>query len=358
MSIDGVVATEILEGPTAIRDTVSVSAEPAQVAGRELRRRGVRRVWLIGNGTSYHTALHAASYGRRIARPEDPVTVAMTAGDFLAFRPALAPDDVVIGVSASGEFRDVLGVFEDVRGRLATVGVVHVADSTLARLSDHLVVAGGGTSRAAVMTKTFSSTLAAAILLVASTVRDDAVGEASIGLLRAADHAERALELAEPVVEDIAAELRETEHIYVVGAGCAFAGALEAALKLKEIAIVHAEASETWEMASGPATIVGPASAVVSLSPFGAGKAATDDVVRHCRDWGATIVEVAEGRSVADSRLLEIPAGVDDRFAALSLVPPVALLAVALARLRGATPDRPTWTQRYMSQGLTHIVVA
>jgi glucosamine--fructose-6-phosphate aminotransferase (isomerizing) len=142
----------------------------------------------------------------------------------------------------------------------------------------------------------------------------------------------------------------------VVGGGLAYPAALEAALKLKEMALVHAEASETWEMASGPATMVGPGTVVVSLAPGGPARAATDDVVRHCREWGARVIEVAPSRAVPDSTLLAVPAGVDERFAPLTLVPPVALMAYVLAGLRGATPDRPSWTARYHSQGLTHIV--
>ncbi len=177
----------------------------------------------------------------------------------------------------------------------------------------------------------------------------------SAGLRLAADHADLAIADAWPLVEEIAAELADAEHLFVVGGGLAYPAALSGA-QLKEMALVHAEASEAWEMASGPATIVGPGTVVISLAPDGAARAATDDVVRHCREWGARVIEVARGRVVPDSRLLAIPAGADERFAPLTAVPPVALLAYVLAGLRGATPDQPTWTERYDSQGLTHIV--
>jgi len=282
--------------------------------------------------------------------------IAVTAGDFRTFRPRLDRHDAIIGVSASGEFRDVLGVFEEVRGLVPTVGIVHVPGSSLTRVADHVVFSAGGPSGVPVMTKTFSSTLSATLLLLGAVLGDDALEDVSSSLRLAADHAERAIADAWPVVEELAAEIVEAEHLFVVGGGLAHPAALEAALKLKEMALVHAEASETWEMASGPATIVGPGSVVVSLAPDGAARAATDDVVRHCREWGARVIEVAPSRAVADSRWLAVPAGVDERFAPLTVVPPVALLAYVLAGLRGATPDRPGWTERYHSQGLTHIV--
>ena len=352
MPIEGTVPSEILEGPAAIRATVSAAEENARAIAGELLLRGVRRVWVIGNGTSYHSSLHAAGLARRLAGPDDPIAIPVTAGDFLAFRPRLGPGDVIVGISASGEFRDVLGVFEEVRGRIPTVGIVHVPGSSLTRIADHLLLSAGGPSGAPVMTKTFSSTLSATILLLGAILGDEPLAEVAAGLRLAADHAERAIADAWPLVEGLAAELAEAEHLFVVGGGLVYPAALEAALKLKEMALVHAEASETWEMASGPATMVGPSTVVVSLAPDGAARAATDDVVRHCREWGARIIEVAPNRAVADSRLLAVPADVDERFAPLTVVPPVALLAYVVAGLRGATPDRPGWTERYHSQGL------
>ena len=262
---------------------------------------------MIGNGTSYHSSLHAAGLARRLAAPGDPIAIPVTAGDFRTFRPRLGPGDAIVGISASGEFRDVLGVFEEVRGTIPTVGIVHVPGSSLTRIADHIVLSAGGASGAPVMTKTFSSTLSATILVLGAILGDEPLATVGAGLRLAADHAEAAIADAWPTVESLAAEIADAEHLFVVGGGLAYPAALEAALKLKEMALVHAEASETWEMASGPATMVGPGTVVVSLAPDGPARAATDDVVRHCREWGARIIEVAPSRAVADSRLLALP---------------------------------------------------
>jgi len=356
MSIVGIVPTEIVEGPDAIRATVDGAAEQAGKAAAGLRARKLRRIWVIGNGTSYHSCLHASGLARRLAGPDDPLAIPVTAGDFRTFLPRLGPGDAIVGISASGEFRDVVGVFEEVRGRIPTVAIVHVPGSSLTRVADHVVLSGGGASGVPVMTKTFSSTLSATILTLGAILGDTALAEVSAGLRLAADHAQVAIAHAQGMVEGLAQELAGVEHVFVVGGGLAYPAALEAALKLKEMALLHAEASETWEMASGPATMVGPGMVVISLAPDGAARDATDDVVRHCREWGARIIEVAPTRAVPGSTLLTIPAAVEERFAPLTVVPPVALLAYVLAGLRGATPDRPAWTDRYHSQGLNHIL--
>jgi glucosamine--fructose-6-phosphate aminotransferase (isomerizing) len=282
--------------------------------------------------------------------------MADTAGDFLTFPPKLGQHDAIIGVSASGEFRDVLGVFRAVRGRIPTVGIVHVPGSSLTQLADYSILSAGGPSDTPVMTKTFASTLSATLLMVGAMYGEATIDRLTADLLVAADHAEQAIAGTLPMVEQLAQQLRGVEHFFVVGGGLAYPAALEAALKLKEMALVHAEASETWEMESGPATMVGPGTVIISLAPDGAARAATEAVVRHCRDWHADVIEVASDRAVKDSALLPIPVGVDERFAPLTVVPPVAILANVLARLRGATPDRPRWIERYHTQGLMHIL--
>lgn len=356
MPIEGIVPTEILEGPNAIRATVAAAADQARAVADSLHASGVRRIWVIGNGTSYHSSLHASGLARRLAGPDDPLFLPVTAGEFRTFRPRLGAADAVIGISASGEFRDVVGVFEELRGTVPTVAVVHVPGSSLTRISDLVVASAGGPSNAAVMTKTFSATLTATLVTVAAILGPEVSSEVGAALLRAADQAEQAIAQASPRVEEIARELADTEHIFVVGGGLAFPAALEAALKLKEMSLVHAEASETWEMASGPATMVGPGTAVISLAPEGSARSATDDVVRHCQDWGARVIEVASTRAVDGSTLLTVPTETDERFAPLVVVPPVALMAYALAGVRGATPDRPAWRERYHRQGLKHIL--
>lgn len=356
MPISGIIPSEILEGPDAIRATVAGAEGPARSVAASLRARAVRRVWVIGNGTSYHSSLYASGLARRLAAPEDPVIIAVTAGDFLTFRPRLDGRDAIVGISASGEFRDVVTIFNELRGSIPTVAVVHVPGSTLTRTADHVVLSAGGPSHVPVMTKTFSSTLSATAMVLAALLGDDVFATVIRGLRQAAGQAATAIAGAWPLVEELAGSLTSTEHLFVVGGGLAYPAAIEAALKLKEMALVHAEGAETWEMASGAATMVGPQAAVISLAPNGPGRAATDDVVGHCAEWGARIIEVAPSRSVADAALLPLPAEADERFAPLTAVPPVALLAYVLAGLRGATPDRPGWTERYHSQGLRHIV--
>jgi glucosamine--fructose-6-phosphate aminotransferase (isomerizing) len=351
-----IIPTEIVEGPEAIRQTVAAARPLAREIAARLRRDGVRRIHVIGNGTSYHSSLAAAGLYGRHAEPGDPVVVPMTAGAFLTYPPALAKGDAIVGISASGEFRDVVAVAEAWRDRLPVIGIVHVPGSTLTHVATAVVMSAGGPSDVPVMTKTFSATLAATEVLLLELLGGERADAAIDGILRAADHADAAIAAAGPLVDGVATSLVGAEHVFVVGSGLAHIAALEAALKLKEMAIVHAEGTETWEMASGAATIVGPDTVVVALAPNGAGRAATADVVEHAAAWGARVIEVGPTSLAPGSTLFPLAADATEDHAPFTAVPPIALLAFALARQRGHDPDRPDWVERYHSQGLRHII--
>ena len=95
---------------------------------------------------------------------------------------------------------------------------------------------------------------------------------------------------------------------------------------------------------------------MVALAPHGPGRAATADVVAHAAEWGARVIEVGPTALTPGSTLLPLPADAIEDHAPLTAVPPIALLAFALARRRGHDPDHPAWVERYHSQGLRHIV--
>jgi glucosamine--fructose-6-phosphate aminotransferase (isomerizing) len=358
--IEGIIPAEIRSEAEAIRATLAESLPGARTAAAALRASGTSRIHIIGNGTSYHSSLAAATWYRRHAIADDPIVVALTAGEFRHYPPVLGPGDAVIGISASGEFRDVLAVVDGLRGRVMTLGIVHVPGSSLERLADHAVRSSGGPSHVPVMTKTYVSTLTATLLVLAEVFGGERAAAARASLVAAADDVEGAVAAAASRVLPVAEALAGREHMFVVGSGNATAAAYEAALKLKEMALVHAEGAESWEMASGGATIVGPGSAVVAIAPTGAGREATLDVARHARDWGAHVVEVGPGSgpSIDAADHLPLPASAVEELAPLTAVAPVALLAFALARRRGHDPDRPSWVERYHSQGLRHIVGA
>lgn len=355
--IEGVVPREIREGPDAVRQTVATAREQARSVARGWLARGIRRVHVIGNGTSFHSSLASATLYRRHAGPDDPVVVPVTAAELFRYPPRMDGRDAIVGISSSGEFTDVVAVAREVRGRIPLAGIVHVPGSTLTGLASDIVLSAGGPSTVPVMTKTFSATLVATELLLLELLGPERADAVVHAILAAADDAEWAIAAAEPLVEPLAASLRDARHLFVTGGGLGWPAALEAALKLKEMALVHAEGAEAWEMTSGAATMLGPDAVVIALAPDGPARPALAELLGHAAAWGARTIEVGPERLVPSSDLLPLPSRAAEDHAPLNAVPPVALLAFALARRRGANPDHPGWIERYHSQGLTHILV-
>ena len=282
---------EILESQYAILSTVEETRSEAAVAAEALRKRKPGRIFLIGNGTSLYSSMAASYTGRMLAGAGDTFVTAWPAGDFRYFMPKLSSRDAVVGLSASGEFRDVLAVFQQLRGEIPCIGITHVPDSSITAASPTLCcMSRGGPSRMPVMTKTYESTLTAAHLLLLEffgaepSYYEDLAGSA--------DRCAKAVAAAEACLPSIVPVLSKMEHGFYFGAGCGYAAALEAALKMKEMAILHAEGSETWEMASGPATRVSADTFCVGLET---GASTDDDTVaglRHAKEWGAPTLEV------------------------------------------------------------------
>src|SRR5512134_1195845 len=127
---EGQIQTEIFDTPAAIRATVDETRQAAAEAAEAMRARTSQgagsRIFVIGNGTSLYSSQAAAYTARMLARPGDPLVLAWPAGDFRYFTPALSDQDVVVGITASGEFRDVLAIFERLAGKCLRVGITHV----------------------------------------------------------------------------------------------------------------------------------------------------------------------------------------------------------------------------------------
>ena len=353
------IPTEIHDIPSAIRDTIQLSRPVAEQIAAAMRTRAPGRIFLIGNGTSLYSSLAASYTARSLAKPGDPPALPMPAGDFRYFTPALAKNDIILGVSASGEFRDVLAVFERLRGKNLCIGVTQVEGSSLTKLADFTIFAGGGPSQVPVMTKTYASTLTAIhTLLLTFYQAPEAYWQ---DLQASAERSRATIDAMERLIPEIVPNIQHFEHAFHFGAGCGYAAALETALKMKEMAMVHAEGAETWEMASGPAIITGAHSLCVALGTGGSGDASTLKGAASTYSWGVTLITLglpAIAKGTGSAAIWQIPAAAPayECFASLSLVPPAALLAYRLARQRGYDPNRPDWRERYHSQGMTHIL--
>jgi glucosamine 6-phosphate synthetase-like amidotransferase/phosphosugar isomerase protein len=237
------------------------------------------------------------------------------------------------------------------------IGITQIPGSNLEKLADITLVAGGGLSHSPVMTMTYASTLTAAHLLLLEYF--EAPQMIFKDLIVSSERCQSGIQATQNLITEIVPQLVQYEHSFHFGGGPAYAAALETALKMKEMACLHAEASETWEMASGAATMVGENVFCVALYTGGKQDDSTASLAQHVLDWGAGLLEIGPealaGKSHSKSWFIPVALPFHPSFCSLVLVPPAALIAYCLARSRNINPDHPNWRERYISQGMTHL---
>ena len=303
---------DVRELPGALRDTLAAAEGVAEAAAA---LRDAERIIATGNGAAYYVA-HALWLASLESRGSVPI-VAVPCG--IAVRDGFRwqPGDVVLAVSSSGEFRDVV---EIARRKRPCVAITATADSSLAEAATAVVLQRVVSQRAVTHTQALAGAYACGLALLGDaelTALLDTVGDA----------AEQAVAEAEAWVPDVGTP----PAAIAVGGGAAWAAALELALMLKEISRIPAEGVETREGATSASFGLDRGHLMVSLDPEGDPDG--DEAVRLCAAAGATT--------------LRLPGAGDPRLAPITTLPAAAALSAQLALAAGHDVDRPAWTDAY-----------
>jgi glutamine---fructose-6-phosphate transaminase (isomerizing) len=267
---------EILEQPgsaeRAIRGRLDDRFATAHLGGLNLdarEARAVRRVKILGCGSSYYVGQMGASMIEELARiPAD----AEAASEFRYRNPVIEPDTLYVAVSQSGETIDTLLAVQEIRrkgGRV--VGLVNVVGSSIARECDGGIYLHAGPEVAVASTKALT-TMAIAFALLAlnlGRVRDLSVSDGRrllAGLRALPGQIAEILEKDEEIA--VAAKaLAEVESLFFVGRVRGYPVAREGAQKFKEVSYRHAEAYQTSELKHGPLALISPRVPTVAVVP-------------------------------------------------------------------------------------------
>lgn len=267
---------EIAEQPDAVdrvlRGRIDDRFATVKLGGLNLDARGaraMRRVKILGCGSAYHAGLIGAQLIEELARvPAD----AEPASEFRYRNAVVDPDTLYIAVSQSGETYDTLAAVQELKRKGAMVlGVVNVVGSAIARETDGGVYVHAGPEVCVVSTKCFTNTAVAFALLALhlGRIRDLSVADGRRlieGLRRLPDQIAEIL-AQEDRIAALANGLAAARSMMFVGRVRGFPVAKEAALKLKEVSYIHAEAYPASELKHGPLALVEPAVPTVAIMP-------------------------------------------------------------------------------------------
>ncbi len=337
---------EIHEQPRALRDTLrGLGRAVDEVAELVL---SAERVYVVAAGTSYHAGL---VYEYLLNVLAGIPAVPLIASEYKKYRKSIGEGDVVIAISQSGETIDTLMAVREFKSRGArAVAVSNVVDSAIPRESDYVVYTRAGPEIGVAATKTFTTQLLVLSWLATRTA--ELVGEIEreeaesikLELSRSPSYVSSVISRCEGYVKKMGEEIAKVEDAFYLGRGIGVPVAMEGALKLKEIAYIHAEAYPAGESKHGPIALVEPGFPVFFVVFEDEWKAHVLGNVEEMKARGAlTIGLVPEGsREFAErlDRCLEMPK-VPIAVAPIVYIVPLQLLAYYTAVERGYDPDKP-----------------
>jgi len=344
---------EIMEQPDAVRNATRgrllVSEGLARLGGLNLtseQLRDVRRIIILGCGTSWHAGLIGEYMLEEFARI--PVEVEY-ASEFRYRNPIIDEGTLVLVISQSGETIDTLAAMREARRRGAkALGIVNVVGSTIARESDGGVYIHAGPEIGVASTKAFTSQVTVLALLTLLLGRHRGLSrdygiEIARELAALPGKIEHALEARESVRRIAELYGRHDNFIYL-GRGFHFPVALEGALKLKEISYIHAEGYPAAEMKHGPIALIDENMPVVFICTRDSAYEKVMSNMMEVRARKGRIIAVAtEGDMEVQGRadhVLYVPATIPMLQPILSVVP-LQLLAYDIAVARGCDVDQP-----------------
>jgi glucosamine--fructose-6-phosphate aminotransferase (isomerizing) len=348
---------EIAEQPQAVAETLlgrltesgDILLDEVRLSDQDLR--DIDKVFIVACGTAYHAGMvakYAIEHWTRI-----PCEVEL-ASEFRYRDPVLDRSTLVVAISQSGETMDTLMALRHAKEQKARVlAICNTNGSTIPRESDAVLYTHAGPEIAVASTKAFLTQLVACYLvgLHLAQVRGikyaDEVAAVVAQLQAMPGKVEQVLSTMEPV-RALARELASSRSVLFIGRHVGYPVALEGALKLKELAYMHAEGFAAGELKHGPIALIDEGTPVVCVVPSPAGRGVLHDKIvsniQEVRARGArTIVIAEEGDDAvlpyADD-LVRVPR-TPTLLAPLVTTVPLQVLACEIATSRGHDVDQP-----------------
>jgi glucosamine--fructose-6-phosphate aminotransferase (isomerizing) len=347
---------EIAEQPHAVSDTLlghfvdgRIVLDEQRLSDQELRE--IDKVFVVACGTAYHSGLlakYAIEHWTRL-----PVEVEL-ASEFRYRDPVLDRHTLVVAISQSGETADTLEAVRHAKEQKAKVlAICNTNGSQIPRECDAVLYTRAGPEIGVASTKTFLAQIAAnylvglALAQARGTKYPDEVEREYRDLEAMPDLVARVLETTEPVAA-LAHRFAQSQTVLFLGRHVGYPVALEGALKLKELAYMHAEGFAAGELKHGPIALIEDDLPVIVVMPSPKNSptlhAKLLSNIREIQARGAVTIVIAEEgddtvRPYAD-HLIEIPA-VSTLFQPLLSTIPLQVFAAGVAQARGYDVDKP-----------------
>jgi len=345
---------EIFEQPKAVADTlIGRLSDNKQIVLDELRMsadeiRALKKITVIACGTAYHAGLVAKYAIEKWAKI--PVDVEI-ASEFRYRDPIIDAGTLVIAISQSGETMDTLMAVRHAKAAGGRVlAICNTNSSTIPRESDAVLYTHAGPEIAVASTKALLTQMVAVYLIglhlaqVNGALKDAEVERLYKELLELPGKIEQILETVEPL-RALTRSFAENNIVLFLGRNIGYPVALEGALKLKELAYIHAEGFAGGELKHGPIALIDKGTPVIAILPAGHEHALDEKMLSNIQEVkarGARVIVIAEeGAHVEGAEhIIRIPV-VPALFQPILATVPLQVFAYEMAVARGNDVDQP-----------------
>ena len=338
---------EIYEQPQAIRNTLRgrMDNDLNVILDNIEFSDDIKKIYIVACGTAYHAGLVGKKAIETLAKIPCEVCLA---SEFRYGEPLMDKNTAVLVVSQSGETADTLAVLRMAKNLGNKVyAITNVVGSSVAREADYVFYTYAGPEIAVASTKAYTTQLVAFYLFaihfaekrnaVAQPVLDDLKAQ----LLKMDECVAKILESA-PKIKEVAKNIANERDVYFLGRGLDYFVAMEAALKLKEISYIHADAYASGELKHGPIALIEDGTVVLSIctNPDISNKLSSN--VKEVLARGAKTIGFTSCMSdtAAYGDIVELPQ-IDPLLAPLPAIIPLQMLAYYVSVEKGFDVDKP-----------------
>ena len=337
---------EIFEQPKAVADTLigRLAGLPKDLVGK-INFKKIEKVVIVACGTAFHSGL----VGKYAIEKWGGLSVDVElASEFRYREPSVDSKTLVIPISQSGETMDTLMALRYAKERGAKIfSVCNTNGSTIPRESDVVLYTHAGPEIAVASTKALATQLIAMYLIALhigrarGEISKGEAGEIETELAELPAKIEQILETVEPLRE-LTRKFKNAHSMLFLGRHVGFPIALEGALKLKELAYMHAEGFAGGELKHGPIALIEEGTPVVAIMPCEgsllAEKMASN--IQEVKARGARVIAIANEKSPVAEATVLIPKSHEFLQAVLAVVP-LQVIAYEMAVARGNDVDQP-----------------
>lgn len=344
---DSYMLKEIYEQPKAIDDCLAGRLDGYRIKlggliGYEEAFKKARHITLVACGTSWHASLLAKYYIEEFCKLKVSVEYA---SEFRYRRPFLQKEDIVIGISQSGETADTLAALTLAKeyGCLV-VGICNIPNSSMSRLTDCGIYLRAGIEVGVASTKTFSNQVVCLLILslwidqqrkLMNNIQRKVILD---GLRELSDTVDSCFSCNEHI-EYLAENFINMNNCLFLGRGYGFPVALEGALKLKEISYIHAEGYPAAEMKHGPIALVDKHMPVIVVANINDNNKIENNI-KEIQARNGKVIVVGSQANISGDYKVKIPLSIDSLSPIISNIP-LQLFSYYSAKLRGLNVDKP-----------------